>query len=177
MKTKIFLLVCFMGFSGILLAQQAINGPRKEFRGQGGNMRMDKGEMGSPLKGLNLTDAQKTAFKQGMLAMHKQIQPLQNELGEALAHQKTLMTTEKPDIASIDKNIEKIGGIRVKMAKLKTRYHLDIRAQLNEEQQLKFDLFAEKMKGEGGPMGSKHHPGMGKGKMPNRPKPQLNPVQ
>jgi Spy/CpxP family protein refolding chaperone len=177
MKTKILILVCFMSLSGVLMAQQAINGPRKEFRGQERNMRMEKGKMGGPLQGLNLTDAQKTAFKQGMLAMHKQIQPLQNELGEALAHQKTLMTTEKPDLAAIDKNIEKIGGIRIKMAKIKTRHHLDIRAQLNEEQQLKFDLFAEKMMGEGGPMGRNHHQGMGKGKMQNRPIPQGIPVQ
>ena len=47
------------------------------------------------------------------------------------AHQKTLMTAEKTDLAAINKNIEKIGGLKIEMAKIKAKNHLDLRAQLN----------------------------------------------
>jgi Spy/CpxP family protein refolding chaperone len=72
------------------------------------------------------------------------VQPLRNELGEAEAHQKTLMTTEKPDLAAINKNIEKIGAIKIEMAKIHAKNRLDMRAQLTDEQRVKFDMQREK---------------------------------
>ena len=81
-----------------------------------------------------------------MMATQKQLQPLRNALGEAEAHQKTLVTAEKPDFGAINKNIEKIGGIRVEMAKIQTKNRLDLRAQLTDEQKLKFDLFKHGMR-------------------------------
>ena len=47
-----------------------------------------------------MVDPQKDLFKKSMTAVQKQIQPLKCELGEAEAeaHQKTLMTAEKPDM-------------------------------------------------------------------------------
>jgi len=153
MRTKIFMVVMLMSLSTILIAQTAEPGARK-FRGmQHPGMQMN--EMRGGAKGLNLTDAQKEAFKSSMLATQKQLQPLKNELGEAEAHQKTLMTAEKPDFGALNKNIEKIGGIRVEMAKIQIKNRLDMRAQLTDEQKLKFDLFKEGMKHGKGPKGVK----------------------
>jgi Spy/CpxP family protein refolding chaperone len=105
---------------------------------------------------------QKDAFKQSMVAMQKQIQPLRNELGEAKAHQKTLVTTEKPDLSAINKNIDKIGALKIEIEKIQVKHRLDLRAQLTDEQKLKFDLQKGRMGHEKGPKhngGSQHeHP-------------------
>ena len=139
MKAKILSIVLLMSLSAVLVAQTTENVPKKAFRGPEKEMRMNSGQRGLA-NGLNLTDAQKETFKQSMMAMQKQIQPLRNEIGEAEAHQKTLVNVEKPDIAAINKNIEKIGALKIEMAKIQTKHHLDMRAQLTDEQRLKFDL-------------------------------------
>jgi len=41
--------------------------------------------------------------------------------------------------------------------KIKTKNHLDMRAQLTEEQRLKFDAFKGKMKHNGEPEGMRHN--------------------
>jgi len=146
MKTKILMLVVLLGLTTVSIAQPKDNGSEKSFRGPRHEMRMD-GERRGPAEELNLTDAQKEAFKQSRLAIQKQLQPLRNELGEAEAHQKTLMTSEKPDLNAINKNIEKIGALKVEMEKIRTKNHLDMRAQLTEEQRLKFDALKGHMRG------------------------------
>ena len=154
MRTKVLMIVMLMSLSAVLVAQPAEKGTKK-FRV------MDENEMGikdqkGAAKGLNLTDAQKEAFKQSSIAIQKQLQPLRNELREAVAHQKTLTTAEKPDLGAINKNIEKIGGLRIEMAKIQTKHRLEMRAQLTDEQRLKFDLFKEKIKQNRGPRGMRH---------------------
>lgn len=156
MKTKILMLAVLLGVTTVVVAQPKVKEQGTSVQGPKHEMRMDD-RKGGPENGLNLTDAQKEAFKQNRLAMQKQLQPIQNELGEAEAHQKTLMSAEKPDLTAINKNIEKIGGLRVEMAKIKTKNHLDMRAQLTEEQRLKFDTFKGKMKRDGGPEGMRHN--------------------
>lgn len=159
MKTKILMLVVLFSMSAVLVAQPVDLGGKKSFRGQDRSLLMDEGQRG-PANGLNLTDAQKEAFKQSMLAVQKQLQPMRNELGEAQAHQKTLITAEKPDLNAINKNIEKIGALKVEMAKIQAKHHLEMRAQLTDEQRLKFDHFKGKMMQERGRKGMKHGMGM-----------------
>ena len=142
------------------MAQTTENGPKKEFRGLEREMQMKGGQRGGPFNTLNLTDVQKEAFKQSMMAIHKQLQPLQNEVGEALAHHKTLITAEKPDLDAVNKNIEKIGALRIEMAKIKAKHHLEMRAQLTDEQKFEFDLIIGKMFGEKGFQGMRHKKGM-----------------
>ena len=156
MKTKILMVVMLMSLSVVLIAQPEENGMRKSMGRPERGSQMN--EWRGAIKGLNLTDAQKESFKQSTLAVHKQLQPLRNELGEAVAHQKTLVTAEKPDLNAINKNIEKIGGIRIEMAKIQAKHRLEMRAQLTDEQRLKFDLFKGKIrpgKGYKGPKGMK----------------------
>ena len=159
MKTKILLLVVLMSFSAVLIAIPADKDSIKSFRGQHREMRMNDDQRG-PNNGLNLTDAQKDAFKQSRLEMQKQLQPLKNELGEVKAHQKTLMTADKPDINDINKNIEKMGSLRVEMEKIQAQHRLDMRAQLNEEQLLKFDTHKGEMMLHRGDQGMKQGRGM-----------------
>jgi len=155
MKAKILSLVLLLGLSVAVFAQKTENGPKNGMRGQDHALMMQDGKRG-PAQGLNLTDAQKDAFKQSMMDMHKKIQPLRNELGEAKAHQKTLMTAEKPDVSAINKNLEKIGEIRVEMVKIQVKHRLDMRAQLTDEQRLKFDMMKGKMGHEKGEKGMRH---------------------
>jgi len=74
-----------------------------------------------------------------------------------MAHQKTLMTAEKPDLDAINKNIEKMGSLKTEMAKIQAKSRLDMRAQLTEEQRLKFDLHRENMREGKGPEGKEKH--------------------
>lgn len=149
MKTKILMIAVLLGLTTAVMAQPSGNEQEKPFHGQNREMKMGQ-HKGARENGLNLTDAQKDAFKQSRMAMQKQLQPLQNELGEAKAHQKTLMSVENPDLAAINKNIEKIGSLRVEMAKLQAKNRLDMRAQLTDEQRLKLDFMkAHFKKGEG----------------------------
>lgn len=158
MKTKVLMLVMLMSMSVVLVAQPVDRDLRKPVREQD-RVLLDEGQRG-PGNGLNLTDVQKEAFKKSMLAVQKQIQPLRNELGEAQAHQKTLTTAEKPDLNAINKNIEKIGALKIEMAKIQAKHHLEMRAQLTDEQRLKFDHFKGKMMQERGRKGMKHGMGM-----------------
>lgn len=159
MKTKVLMLAVLMSMSVVLVAQPVDRGSQKHFGGQEQEMRMNNDQRG-PKNGLNLTDAQKEAFKLSMLSMQKQLQPIRNVLREAKAHQKSLMNAEKPDLATINKNLEIIGGLRVEMGKIQAKTRLDLRAQLNDEQRLKFDNFKGKMMQERGQRGMRHEMGM-----------------
>jgi Spy/CpxP family protein refolding chaperone len=144
MKAKILIMVVLMGFSSIMIAQPVKNDSEKSFHGQEWRSHGKNGQNG-PMSRLNLTDAQKDTFKQSMMALQKEVKPLRNELGEAMAHQKTLVSADKPDMSAIDKNIEKIGNLKVEMAKIQVKHRLDLRAQLTDEQRLKFDMFKGRM--------------------------------
>lgn len=154
MKTKVLMLTVFMCLTTVLVAQPNEKGEGKSRRGPNPEMRM--GEQRVHGNGLELTNAQKESFKQSMMAMQKQLQPIRNQLGEARAHQKTLTTAEKPEMDAINKNIEKMGALQTEMAKIQNRYHLEMRAQLTDGQRLKFDRFEQRKKAGKGPEGIKH---------------------
>lgn len=161
MKAKILILAVCMSVSAVLVAQPKEQGPERTFHGRSGDARMQRDK--SPVNGLNLTDAQKEAFKKSMMALQKQLQPVRNELGELEARQKSLTMVDKPDMAAVNKNIEKIGSLKVEMAKIMVKHHLDMRAQLTDEQRLKFDAFKHRMKegrGMKGPRGPRGPKGM-----------------
>jgi len=140
MKTKIIVLAALFGISGILSAQTGqVKSVKKEVPAHRKVMPVNQ-KMRGPMVELNLTEEQKEAFKQGNLAFHKQLQPVVNELGELEAHQKTLMTAEKPDWKAIEKNLERIGQVKTEVAKITAKHRLELRAQLTDEQRLKFDM-------------------------------------
>ena len=144
MKAKVLILAVLIGASSFLYAQPVEKGNKKSMNGAKGETRMERTER--PNNGLNLTDEQKESFKKGMIAMQKEMKPLRNEMGELIARQKTLVSADQPDIKAINKNLDKIGEVKTQMAKIQVKNQLDMRAQLTEEQQLKFDMFKAKMK-------------------------------
>jgi Spy/CpxP family protein refolding chaperone len=154
MKTRILALAVLMGLATSVMAQQNEKKDEKQNRGNNPEMRMHK-QQGQP-DALNLTDAQKESFKQSRLALEKQMQPVRNELGEAEARQRTLTTTDKPDMDAINKNIDKIGSLKTQMAKMQAKHHIEMRSQLTDEQRLKFDMFRHQQRDGKGPKRIKH---------------------
>ena len=149
MKTKILSIVFLMFTCVAVMAQTKDVSPKMTgMRNPRGAKSMENGR-GALAAALNLSDEQKEAFKKGMTALQKELQPLKNELGEANAHMKTLMTADKPDLASVNKNIDKISGIKTEMAKIMVKHRLEMRALLTDEQRLKFDMMKGKMGKEG----------------------------
>jgi Spy/CpxP family protein refolding chaperone len=158
MKAKILSLALFIVMGLTVSAQPQMNREVRIFRGPQNNMRMNQNRQ-DLAKALNLTDEQKAAFQKMRLAMHKEILPIRNEIGEAEAHQKTLLGVDKPDLSAIDKNIDKIGALRIEIAKIAMKHRLEMRSLLTDEQKMKFDNFNHGMKR---PMGQRFgRPGMG----------------
>jgi Spy/CpxP family protein refolding chaperone len=158
MKTKI-LSLAFLMMTGLgVFAQPGMNKEIRITRGPQNSMAM-RADHQAMAKALNLTDEQKEAFKKIMLATHKEILPVRNEIGEAVAHQKTLISAEKPDMTAINKNIDRIGALKIELAKIEIKHRLEMRALLTDEQRLKFEGWKERMKH---PMGQNfRRPGMG----------------
>lgn len=110
------------------------------------------------------TEEQKEAMKTIRLETEKQLKPLKNELRELNAHQQTLVTADKADMKAIEKNIDKISGVKAQMAKIMAKQHQEVRAQLNEEQLMKFDSMREKRMQKGREnMDRRERPGRGQG--------------
>jgi Spy/CpxP family protein refolding chaperone len=139
MRTRILALAVMMGLATGLVAQP--NGKRDERPARGANHEMQMNKKEGHQNALNLTDAQKESFKKSRLALEKQLQPVRNELGEAEARQRTLTTTDKPDMDAVNKNIDKIGSLKTQMAKMQAKHRIEMRAQLTDEQRLMFDRF------------------------------------
>lgn len=153
MKTKVLMFAVLMGLTSVLIAQPGENGYGKSR--QESNPEMRKNGQREHENALGLTDAQKEVFKQTMVTMQKQLQPIRNEIGEAEARQKTLTSVDKPDMVAINKNLEKIGALKTEIAKIQTKHHLEMRAQLTDEQRLKFDMKKHQMRVEKGHKGMK----------------------
>ena len=190
MKTKILMVVMLLGLSASLMAQSTEVVPKQQVKSNQVKMTKEKmdafqaqrsarlnelknkmgaqrgqmnGRMGAAM-GLNLTDDQKKAFKESALALRKQIKPLKNELGEAVAHQKTLMDAEKSDLGAINKNIEKIAALKVDMAKAMVKFRLEMRSKLTEEQRAKLEMMRAKMQHGKGMKQGKEKRGMNQGR-------------
>ncbi len=88
---------------------------------------------------LKLTDAQKAQFKDLHLQLVKEAKPLKDELRELNAHHQTLVTADDANINAIYGSIEKIGQVKIKLAKIQADYHQKARALLTEEQRISFD--------------------------------------
>lgn len=142
------ILAVLMGLTTVAMAQPNDKGEGKDRKGGKQEMRADSQR--GPGNELYLTDAQKEIFQKSRTETAKQVQPLRNQLGEARAHQKTLITAEKPDMDAINKNIEKMGALQTEIEKIQTKHQLEMRTQLTEEQRLKMDNAGHRKGGEKG---------------------------
>ncbi len=89
--------------------------------------------------GVKFTDEQKAKMKEIHLASYKEMNALKNQMGELRAKQHTLTTSDKPDMASINANIDEMTKVRNKMMKIRAADHQKIRALLTDEQKMMFD--------------------------------------
>lgn len=144
MKAKILMFVILLSMSAALIAQPVNSGEKKQVW-EPDRVLLDENRSG-PMDRLNLTDEQKESFKQGMMSLQKELKPLRNELGELNARQKTLESADQPDFKSINKNLDKIGELKTEMAKIQVKNRLEMRAQLTDEQRMKFDMVKRKIK-------------------------------
>ena len=96
----------------------------------------------------NLTDAQKKQIQDIRQEMEKAMIPLKAQLELKHAELKTLLVSDKPDKAAIDKKIDEIGAIRIQMGKKWIGNRLEIRELLTPEQRPKFDEQTLRPRGE-----------------------------
>jgi len=85
------------------------------------------------------TEEQKEQMKELRLETAQKIKPLKNELGELMAHQRSLTTADNSDLKAINKNIDKMAEIKTEIAKIMAAQHQQVRSLLSEEQLVKFD--------------------------------------
>lgn len=86
-----------------------------------------------------LTEEQKEQMK-GLRVEHmKAVQPLRNQIGEQRARLRTLSTSDKVDMAEINRVIDDIGKTRTQMMKAGAQHRQDVRELLTGEQRVIFD--------------------------------------
>ena len=85
---------------------------------------------------LDLTEEQQTQIKDLRLAHIKGVKPLQDQMVENMAHNRTLMNAENPDMKAINNNIDERTELQNKLAKLNADFRVKFRSVLTEEQQL-----------------------------------------
>lgn len=153
MKTGILVLAAFMMLASGVKAQPVtreirtfkgmnVMHPDSNFRGRMGTGFQRHGEMNQQgmFRALNLTDEQVKAFKEIHMSLYKEVKPIQNQLNEAEAHQKTLLSADEPNLNAINDNIEKIGKLKTEIQKVRIKYLLEMRSKLTDEQRMKMDM-------------------------------------
>lgn len=103
--------------------------------------------------GLNLSEEQQSQVKDLKLAHMKELQPLEDQLMENKAHQRTLMNAENPDEKAIYKNIDQATKLQNEMAKLSVDFQIIFKNLLNDEQKVMLQSRTNKF----GRMGSGRH--------------------
>ena len=147
MKTFKLLAVTFIAlafsFNGNLMAQPGGNEHQMgEYK-----MFMNKEHSGDRFGMMipNLTDEQKSKIKDLKIAHFKEVQPLRNKLGELRARERTLTTADKPDMKAINANIDEITNVQNQLMKARESHRQQIRALLNDEQRIYFDMHGMQM--------------------------------
>ena len=140
-STLLVATVLFIAGSSIAYAQCPKNDGKDRMPVQG--EKMEGHHMMIP----DLTDAQKEQMRSLHTSHMKEIQPLQNEIGEKQARLHTLQTADKVNMAEINALIEDIGNTRIQIMKKKAAHHQKIRSMLTDEQRVMFDAHKPQHKG------------------------------
>ncbi len=87
----------------------------------------------------DLTDTQKDKIGELRTEHLKATLPIKNEMAEKRAELRSLQTAENVDTDAVNKKIEAIGALHIKMMKKRAAHHQEIRNLLTEEQRVIFD--------------------------------------
>lgn len=88
----------------------------------------------------DMTEQQKEQMEQLRTEHLKVMLPLKNQLQEKMARLRTLSTAEKVNMNDINKKIDEIGELKIKLMKERATHRQDIRKLLTEEQRVMFDM-------------------------------------
>lgn len=125
----IFIIMLVFGVNSIVLSQNSVSSETKE------NI-IHNHFMGIK----NLTNEQMNSIDKLKLSHRKEMLTARNILNEKQAHLKTLSTSDKVDMNSINSTIEEIGALKTDMMKKREAYKQEIRKLLTEEQRVTFDV-------------------------------------
>lgn len=95
----------------------------------------------------DLTDEQKEKIKEIKVAEMKNIQPLENKIGEKEARLKTLISEETSNFKEIDQTVDAIFDLKAEIRKEQLRSRSNIRELLTDEQLIVFDKHPCPMQG------------------------------
>ena len=98
----------------------------------------------------DLTQEQKDQLKALRLQEMKEMTQYKNQLNEYRAKLKTLITGDDVNLKDVDKVIDSMGKVKLEMAKNKLSHRMEVRALLNDEQKVLFDMQAMKSNGRRG---------------------------
>ena len=113
---------------------------------------MNKGQRGERFMNIpDLTDAQKTKLKTMRTAQMKDVLPLRNKMRELQAHKQTVSTGDNVNMTELNKTIDEIGALKIKMEKKRAAHRQAVRKILTEDQRVFFDMHS----------GRKHRKGKG----------------
>lgn len=87
----------------------------------------------------DLTDSQKAKIKALNIKYGKLDLPLKNQLGEKMAHLRTVSTADKVSLNEIYSIIDDIGALKIKIMKNRAALTQKVRALLTDEQRLMMD--------------------------------------
>ncbi|MFA9371436.1 MAG: Spy/CpxP family protein refolding chaperone [Labilibaculum antarcticum] len=118
--------VAVIGVAGLLICMGAPNLQAQR------NMRSKK----DCPKGIQFSDQQKEQIKESKIEFAKATKDLKNELNELRAHQKTLMSAEKPNIKAIYSNIDKASALKSQLRKEQIAMKLDVKSVLTDDQKV-----------------------------------------
>ncbi len=99
----------------------------------------------------DLTDKQKADIDQIRSQNQKEVLPLREKMEEKQTQLDNLIVEEKVNMDLINKVIQELGDLNVKMMKVSVKYKMDIRKVLTKEQKAVFDENMTK-----GPKGKKN---------------------
>ncbi len=124
MKTTLVLLALFMAGS---LNTEAQRGARGGYGYNGYNRTNFQNN-------LNLSNEQIEKMEDMRLVHYKAMSPLRDEMFELRARMRTLQNADKPDIKTINANIDKINNLQSKIDKKMLAHRLEMRSLLTDEQ-------------------------------------------
>ena len=93
------------------------------------------------------TEEQREAMKEIHLQALKESNPLKFKLQELKARQRTLMNEDKPNIRTINNNIDEITKIENQLAKIRAKARVEVLAKMTDEQRLKMGDFKKNKSG------------------------------